>query len=103
MVAPNSTKVRQTKVAVNWFYDPARSQWRFHPVGPSHRAEHISLDRESGEEMPSSTVDAKGWVRADIALKSIPEAKESAPEVVCDLYGLPKPTPKKADAKEEAA
>lgn len=86
MVAPNATKVRQTKVNVAWFYDAARSQWRFHPVGPSHRAEHISLDRESGEEMPTSTVDSKGWVRADVALASIPAAKKTAPDVVRKQY-----------------
>lgn len=87
MVAPAQTKVRQTKVNLDWFYDKHRATWRFLPNDLSHQAHYARVDPITRQPLqPARTHENKGWVPAVTALELIPESRKSAPEPVRERY-----------------
>lgn len=87
LVAPNSTKLRKTKVALDWFFDSARSVWRFLPTDLTHRTEYDRTDPAGNPLQPARPHEAKGWTHATEALRSIPAARKNVPAPVKALYG----------------
>lgn len=87
MAAPNSTKLRRTKVKIDWFWDQHRNEWRFLPVDLAHRAEHMRQDASGESLQPQRPYEAKGWVPATIALQNIKESTKVVPEPVKQMYG----------------
>lgn len=86
MAAPASVKARRTKVALAWFYDPARKTWRFAPVDTTHRAEREQRDPSGQEVQPLRTIEAKGWIPAAVAAQAMPEARKSMPAPVRAMF-----------------
>lgn len=83
MVAPATTKVRQTKVNIEWFFDKNRKTWRFLPNDLSHQVTYDRVDSVTKTPLtPARTHENKGWVPAVMALEMIPESRKSAPDVV---------------------
>lgn len=87
MRPPNSTKLRKTKVAVDWFYDSARGQWRFLPVDLTHQVTYDRTDAAGNAMQPARTSEAKGWTHAVQAIQTIPESHDSMPEAAKSRYG----------------
>lgn len=94
---PAAKKQRRTSVAVQWFFDTYASgdepSWRFHPTDMSHRAARPPQMDEDGNPlgMEQRPWEVKGWVPAQQALATIPDAREA-------LNGAPEPVRRIADA-----
>lgn len=97
-------RTRRSRVRLEWFYNPrARGEysggsfggtqrtyndpaWRFMARDLTHDASVVAED-EFGDPMPALRVhEAKGWLPADVAVQTIPEARESAPDAVRARY-----------------
>lgn len=91
MSAPASTKMRRTKVALAWFFDPHRRKWRFAPQDTTHNAQRETRDRITGTTEHVRTIEAKGWVPASVALSTIPDAKKALTPELRELFGVSEP------------
>lgn len=80
-------RLRRTRVAIDWFWDPEGKRWRFHPTDLAHRAEYERTDAVGNPLQPARATEAKGWLPAVQAIQMIPESHKSMPEPVKDLYG----------------
>lgn len=94
---PAAKKQRRTSVAVQWFFDTYASgdepAWRFHPTDLSHRASRPPQMDDDGNPLgpEQRPWEVKGWVPAQQAIATIPDAKKalnSAPEPVKRLAAL---------------
>lgn len=95
-VTPNSTKVRQTKVAMEWYYDPNRGQWRLLAADLAHGATYDRVDGAGNPLQPARTHEQKGWLPATQALQFVEEARVDVPAPVKAKYGhlIPEPAGK---------